>query len=48
MRKLPELLVPANNLNTFKYAVQYGADAVYIGGKNFNLRSLGQNFTISR
>ncbi len=48
MHKLPELLVPANNLNTLKYAFEYGADAVYIGGKNFNLRSLGQNFTISQ
>lgn len=45
--KLPELLVPANNLNTLKYAVEYGADAVYIGGEKFNLRSLGKNFTVS-
>lgn len=29
--KLPELLVPANNLNTLKYAINYGADAVYVG-----------------
>jgi U32 family peptidase len=48
MEKLPELLVPANNLNTLRYAIEYGADAVYIGGKNFNLRSLGQNFTVSQ
>ncbi len=48
MDKLPELLVPANNLNTLRYAIEYGADAVYIGGKNFNLRSLGQNFTVSQ
>jgi len=45
-KKMPELLVPANNLNTLKYAVEYGADAVYVGGKKFNLRSLGKNFTI--
>ncbi len=45
-RKIPELLVPANNLNVLKYAVEYGADAVYVGGKKFNLRSLRGNFTI--
>ncbi len=44
--KIPELLVPANNLNILKYAVRYGADAVYIGGKEFNLRSMRGNFTI--
>ncbi|MBC7334100.1 MAG: U32 family peptidase [Actinobacteria bacterium] len=44
--KIPELLVPANNLNTLKYAVEYGADAVYVGGEKFNLRILGKNFTI--
>jgi U32 family peptidase len=45
-KRIPELLVPANNLNVLKYAVQYGADAVYAGGKKFNLRSLRGNFTI--
>ncbi|MDZ7838194.1 MAG: hypothetical protein U5N58_09695 [Actinomycetota bacterium] len=48
IKKLPELLVPANNLNTLKYAVHYGADAVYVGGKQFNLRSIRGNFTISQ
>ncbi len=47
IKKLPELLAPANNLNILKYAVHYGADAVYIGGKEFNLRSMRGNFTIS-
>lgn len=45
-RKIPELLAPANNLQVLKYAVQYGADAVYIGGKQFNLRSTRGNFSI--
>jgi putative protease len=45
-KKIPELLVPANNLNVLKYAVSYGADAVYAGGKEFNLRSTGENFTL--
>ncbi len=46
-KELPELLAPANNLNILKYAVRYGADAVYIGGKDFNLRSIRGNFTIA-
>ncbi len=46
-KKIPELLVPANNLNTLKYAVNYGADAVYVGGKEYNLRSTRGNFSIS-
>ncbi len=45
-KKIPELLVPANNLNILKYAVNYGADAVYVGGKEFNLRSIRGNFSI--
>jgi len=44
-KKIPELLVPANNLNILKYAVNYGANAVYVGGKEFNLRSIRGNFT---
>ena len=45
-KKIPELLIPANNLQILKYAVRYGADAVYIGGKQFNLRSIRGNFSI--
>ena len=45
--KIPELCVPAGNLNILKYALEYGADAVYIGGGRFNLRSFGQNFSIA-
>lgn len=45
-RVIPELMVPAKNLKILKFAVQYGADAVYIGGKKFNLRSMGGNFRI--
>ena len=46
-KKIPELLVPAGNIKTLKYAVAYGADAIYIGGKLFNLRSFGENFSIT-
>lgn len=44
--KIPELLVPAGNLEKLRYAVAYGADAVYIGGQDYNLRSAGANFTL--
>lgn len=42
--KLPELLIPAGNLDTLKTAVRYGADAVYIGGEAFSLRAKADNF----
>lgn len=42
----PELLVPAGNLEKLRYAVKYGADAVYIGGRNYGLRANNDNFSI--
>ena len=42
----PELLIPAGSLEVLKTAVDYGADAVYIGGKNYGLRAKAGNFTI--
>lgn len=44
--KKPELLAPAGNLEKLKTAVMYGADAVFVGGKEFSLRSQASNFTI--
>ena len=44
MNKL-ELLAPAGNFSKLKTAVYYGADAVYIGGKNFSLRAFSDNFS---
>ncbi|WP_416827395.1 peptidase U32 family protein [Ectobacillus polymachus] len=44
--KKPELLAPAGNLEKLKIAVRYGADAVFIGGQEFGLRSNADNFTI--
>lgn len=41
----PELLAPAGNLEKLKFAIHYGADAVYIGGQKFGLRSHAGNFT---
>ena len=39
-----ELLAPAGSLEKAKTAIDYGADAVYIGGKSFSLRSRASNF----
>ena len=43
--KLPELLSPAGNMEKFRAAVRYGADAVYISGKMFGMRSACDNFS---
>ena len=43
MRKL-ELLAPAGDLEKLKIAVLYGADAVYLGGRQFSLRAGAGNF----
>ena len=40
-----ELLSPAGDMNKLKTAFYFGADAVYIGGKQFSLRALAGNFT---
>jgi len=47
MKRHPELLIPANNLEVLKTAVIYGADAVYIGGEAFGLRAKAKNFTLA-
>ncbi len=41
-----ELLAPAGSLEKMKYAYLYGADAVYMGGKNFSLRANAKNFSL--
>lgn len=46
MRQRIELLSPAGDLERLKIAILYGADAVYIGGKKFSLRSRASNFDI--
>ncbi len=40
-----ELLAPAGSYSKLKTALHFGADAVYVGGKNFSLRSFADNFT---
>lgn len=46
-RWVPELLSPAGNLEKLQLAVNYGADAVYVGGQKYGLRSAADNFTMS-
>ncbi len=41
-----ELLAPAGDLQRAKTAIRYGADAVYLGGQQFSLRSRASNFSI--
>ncbi len=43
--KRPELLAPAGDLERLQAALDYGADAVYLAGKSFGMRSAPANFT---
>ena len=45
MLQIPELLAPAGDLERLRYAVNYGADAVYCGLPEFGMRSAPANFT---
>lgn len=41
-----ELLAPVGNYGKLLTALHFGADAVYLGGKNFGLRAFADNFTV--
>ncbi len=43
---MPELLAPAGNFEKLKAALLYGADAVYLAGQRFGMRSQAGNFTV--
>ena len=45
MRKKPELLAPAGDMERLKMAVLYGADAVYLAGTSFGMRAFAGNFS---
>jgi putative protease len=45
MRKKPELLSPAGDMERLRMAVAYGADAVYLAGTSFGMRSFAGNFS---
>ena len=41
----PEILAPAGDYDKLVAAVQFGADAVYLGGEEFSMRVACNNFT---
>ena len=43
----PEILAPAGSPEKLKAAVRFGADAVYLAGREFGMRSASDNFTLS-
>lgn len=45
-QKIPEVLAPAGDMERLEAALRYGADAVYLGGKSFSMRSAPKNFTL--
>ena len=44
MRRKPELLAPAGDMEKLRMAVLYGADAVYLAGTSFGMRAFAGNF----
>lgn len=44
--KIPEILAPAGNMEKALVAMEYGADALYLAGKQFGMRAQAGNFTI--
>lgn len=44
-RMKPELLAPAGDMEKLRMAIQYGADAVYLAGTSFGMRSFAGNFS---
>lgn len=43
-----ELVAPAGSMDKLKIALRYGADAVYLGGRSFNLRARSSNFSLAQ
>ncbi|MDW7645538.1 MAG: U32 family peptidase [Desulfuromonadales bacterium] len=43
----PELLAPAGDMEKLETALDYGADAVYVGGDQFGLRAMAGNFSLA-
>lgn len=46
MTRKIELLAPAGDMEKLKFAFHYGADAVYLGGESFGLRTASRNFSV--
>lgn len=45
---MPELLSPAGTLRNMRYALAYGADAVYAGQPRYSLRARNNDFDLAR
>ena len=45
MIKRPEILAPSGNFEKMKFAILYGADAVYLAGEQFGMRTASDNFS---
>ncbi|MBE6753338.1 MAG: U32 family peptidase [Ruminococcaceae bacterium] len=41
---MPELLAPAGSMESLRYALMYGADAVYLAGRSYGMRAGANNF----
>ena len=46
--KIPELLLPAGNVESFFAGLEGGADAFYLGLRSFNARNRAKNFTLNQ
>ena len=46
--KTPELLAPAGDRERFDKALEFGADAIYVGGAEFGMRAAPSNFTFEQ
>ena len=44
--RIPELLAPVGSMDHLKVAINAGASAVYLSGKNYGARKYAENFTI--
>ena len=44
--RIPELLAPVGSMEHLKVAINAGASAVYLSGKNYGARKFAENFTI--
>ena len=43
----PEILSPAGDMESFDTALRFGADAVYLAGKSFGMRTASKNFSLA-
>ena len=44
--RIPELLAPVGSMDHLKVAINAGASAVYLSGKNYGARKFAENFTL--